>query len=222
MVIPPLRRKVLRDLTRLWAQVLAIALVLACGVATLILGNGAYASLFETRARYYEDYRFADIFADVTRAPRALLGEVTAIEGVLDAEARIVKLGLLDLPGMVEPGSVALVSLPYGLNQLYLRQGRLPDPQSAREVAISADFAAAQGLGPGDRLPVVMNGQRRELVRQNPSGKNCVTIGTGRFGRRGAGHPLHDPLHGGGPEAAATASPSWTGGRSWTWAPWTT
>lgn len=163
MVISPLRRKVLRDLTRLWAQVLAIALVLACGVATLILGNGAYASLFETRARYYEDYRFADVSADVTRAPRALLGEVKAIEGVLEAEARIVKLGLLDLPGMVEPGSVALVSLPERLNRLYLRQGRLPDPQAATEVAISADFAKAHGLGPGDRLPVVMNGQRREL-----------------------------------------------------------
>ena len=166
MVISPLRRKVLRDLTRLWAQVLAIALVLAAGVATLILGNGAYASLHETRARYYEDYRFADVFANVTRAPRALLGEVKAIEGVLDAEARIVKLGLLDLPGMIEPGSVELVSLPEtgGLNRLYLRQGRLPDPLSPREVAISADFANAHGLGPGDRLPVLMNGQRHELV----------------------------------------------------------
>ena len=167
MVISPLRRKVLRDLTRLWAQVLAIALVLAAGVATLILGNGAYASLFETRARYYEDYRFADIFADVTRAPRALLGEVSAIEGVLDAEARIVKLGLLDLAGMKEPGSVLFVSLPEndaGLNQLYLRFGRLPDPQSAEEIVIADGFATAHDLGPGDSLPVLMNGQRRAFL----------------------------------------------------------
>jgi putative ABC transport system permease protein len=112
MVIAPLRRKVLRDLQRLWAQVLAIALVLAAGVATLILGNGAYSSLHETRARYYEENRFADVFADVTRAPRALLAEIEEIEGVLDAEARIVKLGLLDLAGMKEPGSVLFVSLP--------------------------------------------------------------------------------------------------------------
>lgn len=165
MVIPPLRRKVLRDLRRLWAQVLAIALVLAAGVATLILGNGAYASLFETRARYYEENRFAEVFADVTRAPRALLGEVAAIEGVLDAEARIVRLALLDLPGMVEPGSVLFVSLPEngGLNRLYLRLGRLPDPLSADEIVISDGFAAAHRLGPGDELPVLMNGQRRAL-----------------------------------------------------------
>ncbi len=167
MVIPPLRRKVLRDLRRLWAQALAIALVLAAGVATLILGNGAYASLSETRARYYADYRFADVFADVTRAPRALLAEIEQIEGVLDAEARIVKLGQLDLPGMAEPGAMLLVSLPAadggGLNRLYLRAGRLPDPQSASEVVVSAPFAAAHGLGPGDTLPVLMNGRWRAL-----------------------------------------------------------
>jgi putative ABC transport system permease protein len=168
MVISPLRRKVLRDLRRLWAQVLAIALVLAAGVATLILGNGAYSSLHETRARYYEENRFADVFADVTRAPRALMAEIEEIEGVLDAEARIVKLGLLDLPTMVEPGSALFVSLPggngAGLNQLYLRLGRLPDPQSASEAAISDGFAKAHRLGPGDTLPVLMNGKRRELV----------------------------------------------------------
>ncbi len=166
MVIAPLRRKVLRDLVRLWAQVLAIALVLAAGVATLILGNGAYSSLYETRSKYYEDNRFADVFADVTRAPRALLAEIEEIEGVLDAEARIVKLGLLDIDGMKEPGSVLFVSLPgngAGLNQLYLRLGRLPDAQSAKEVVVADGFAKAHNLGPGDTLPVLMNGQRREL-----------------------------------------------------------
>lgn len=167
MVIAPLRRKVLRDLRRLWAQVLAIALVLAAGVATLILGNGAYSSLYETRARYYDQNRYADVFADVTRAPRALLAEIEAIEGVLDAEARIVKLGLLDLPGMEVPGSVMLVSLPGGdgaaLNRLHLRQGRMPDPQSAREVVVSDGFARAHRLGPGDTMGVLMNGQRLEL-----------------------------------------------------------
>jgi putative ABC transport system permease protein len=168
MVISPMRRKVMRDLLRLWAQVLAIALVLAAGVATMILGNGAYSSLFETRARYYEANRFADVFADVTRAPRALIGEIEAIDSVLAAEARIVKLGLLDLPDMVEPGSVLFVSLPEnaetGLNRLYLRQGRLPDPQSSDEVVISEGFAAAHRLRPGAPLGVLMNGQRLELL----------------------------------------------------------
>lgn len=163
MVMSPLRRKVLRDLRRLWAQVLAIALVLAAGVATLILGNGAYSSLTETRARYYDDSRFADVFADVTRAPLALLADIEAIDGVLDAEARIVNLGRPDLPGMAEPASLLLVSLPQagdaGLNRLYLRQGRLPDPNSHREIVVSEGFAQAHRLSPGAPLTVVMNGR---------------------------------------------------------------
>lgn len=45
-----LHRKVLRDLLRLWPQALAIAFVMAAGVATLILAVGAHGSLAETRA----------------------------------------------------------------------------------------------------------------------------------------------------------------------------
>ena len=167
-MIPALRRKVLRDLMRLWPQSLAIALVLAAGVATMILGQGAYSALSDTRAQYYESARFADIFADVTRAPRALLDDVRAIDGVLVAEGRILRLGLLDMPGMEEPGSMMLVSLPDdpegGLNLLHLRQGRLPHPDSDSEILLSENFAAAHGLGPGDRLAVLMNGRHRDLT----------------------------------------------------------
>ena len=164
MVISPLRRKVLRDLRRLWAQVLAIALVLAAGVATLILGNGASSSLTETRTRYYDDSRFADVFADVVRAPLGLLADIKAIDGVLHAEARIVKLGRPDLPEMLEPAALLFVSLPeagdLGLNRLYLRQGRLPEPESSREIIISEGFATAHRLKPGMPLDVVLNGRR--------------------------------------------------------------
>ncbi len=178
MVISPLRRKVLRDLLRLWAQVLAISLVLAAGVATMILGNGAYASLSETRARYYEANRFADVFADVTRAPNALMAEIEAIDGVLAAEARILKLGLLDMPGMAEPGSVMLVSLPLtadtGLNRLHLRQGRLPDPQSVERGRRLGRFrqgpptASGRSAGPLDEWSAA-NPDRHRRSRCRPS-----------------------------------------------------
>lgn len=166
MVIPPLRRKALRDLRRLWAQALAIALVLAAGVATLILGNGAHRALSETRERYYADYAYADLFSDVVRAPLVLLGDIRAIPGVVQVEGRIVKLGRPEMPGMVEPASMLLVSLPEGggLNRLYLRQGRLPDPAAVDEVMVSQDFATAHGLRQGASLTVVMNGKRRDLV----------------------------------------------------------
>ena len=42
--------KLLRDVRRLWAQVLAIALVVGGGVATMVLAAGSHRSLEETRA----------------------------------------------------------------------------------------------------------------------------------------------------------------------------
>ena len=65
----PLDTKILRDLRRLWAQALAIALVIGGGVAALVAVVGSIRSLEETRAAYYERYQFADVFAQVKRAP---------------------------------------------------------------------------------------------------------------------------------------------------------
>ena len=166
MVIPPLRRKSLRDLRRLWGQALAIAFVLAAGVATLILGNGAHQALSDTRERYYTDYNFSNLFSDVVRAPLSLVDDIRAIDGVLQADPRIVKLGRHEIEGMREPASLLLVSLPKpdGQNRLHLRQGRLPEPDASTEIVVSQDFASAHGIRPGSRLTVVMNGNRRELV----------------------------------------------------------
>lgn len=166
MVIPPLRRKALRDLRRLWAQALAIALVLAAGVATLILGSGAHRALTDTRDRYYADYRFADLSTDVVRAPLSLVNTIRAVDGVLQAEPRIIKLGRPEIEGMAEPASVLLVTVPRedGLNRLHLRSGRLPQPGKANEAAVSQDFATAHDLRQGSQLAVVMNGKRRTLT----------------------------------------------------------
>src|SRR5690606_7803938 len=123
-----LDRKLLRDLFRLWAQVLAIALVMACGVATIILAIGAYRSLEEARSAFYDRYRFATVFSGLTRAPLQMKNELASISGVSGIELRIVKPVLLDMPGMAEPATGIAVSIPdHGepaVNRLYLRSGR--------------------------------------------------------------------------------------------------
>ena len=104
--------KLLRDLRRLWAQALAIALVIGRGMATLVLAVGSYRSLDETRTAYYERYRFADVFASVRRAPKALVDRIAEIPGVAAVDARIAKLALLDIPNFREPATGQFISLP--------------------------------------------------------------------------------------------------------------
>jgi len=160
--------KLFRDVRRLWAQVLAIAVVVGGGVATVVLAVGSHRSLEETRIAYYERYGFADVFATVKRAPKTLVSQITQIPGVAAVDARITKLALLDIPGFAEPATGQFVSLPdFGeplLNRLYLRSGRLPEPGRAEEVVVNDSFAEAHGFAPGARFSAILNGKKRELI----------------------------------------------------------
>ena len=160
--------KVWRDLGRLWAQAIAIALVVAGGVATLVLAAGSYRSLDETRIAYYERYGFADVFASVKRAPKTLLAQITQIPGVAAVDARIAEPALLDIPNFPEPATGQLISLPDDgqprLNRLYLRSGRMPAPESADEAVVNEAFANAHGFTLGSRFAAILNGRRQELV----------------------------------------------------------
>ncbi|HEY8593964.1 MAG TPA: FtsX-like permease family protein [Devosiaceae bacterium] len=163
-----LDKKLLRDFRRLWAQALAIALVMAAGVMTLLIGIGTYRALSETRTAYYQRYEFADLFARAGRTPNAVLGRVAAIDGVATAEGRIEAAAVLDIPGLSAPATGLVLSIPDAgeplLNRLLLTQGRLPDPHAGGEVAVSGAFAEAHGFRPGDRIDALMNGARRVLT----------------------------------------------------------
>ena len=162
-----LDRKVLRDLRRMWAQALAIALVMASGVATFVLASGAYHSLDETRAIYYQRYRFADVFAQVRRAPKSVVEQIEAIPGVAVAEPRISHLALLDVEGLAEPATGRVISIPDlvepRLNLLHLREGRLPERERTDEVTISEGFAKAHEMRTGSTFRALLNGRKREL-----------------------------------------------------------
>src|SRR6516225_3042552 len=121
--------KLVRDLNRLWAQALAIALVVAGGAAALVAVVGSIRSLEATRDIYYERYQFADVFAQVKRAPKNLIEQIAEIPGVAAVEARVAKLALLDIPDSREPVTAEFISLPddleQRLNRIYLRTGRV-------------------------------------------------------------------------------------------------
>ncbi|HEY8550708.1 MAG TPA: hypothetical protein VIL35_12190, partial [Vicinamibacterales bacterium] len=82
MVIRALDRKLLRDLWKLKGQALAIAAVMAAGVAMLVAYLSTFDSLERAQLTYYDRNRFADVFAQLKRAPLALRDRIAAIPGV--------------------------------------------------------------------------------------------------------------------------------------------
>lgn len=163
----PLDRKLLRDLYRLRGQVLAIGMVIASGVAVLVMSLGALQALRDTADAYYERQRFADVFSTLKRAPEHLKTRIGALPGVQVVETRISKLALLDIEDFEEPVIGQLVSVPERgealLNRLSLRSGRRIEPGNLDEAVVSEAFAEAHGLEPGGHLTALINGVQRRL-----------------------------------------------------------
>lgn len=167
MRLSMLDRKLMRDLWLIKGQAISIGLVIAAGVAIYVLMLSTLDSLELTRAVYYDRYRFADVFAAAKRAPLRIAEQIREIPGVAVAEPRVVVDVTVDLPGFSEPIVGRLVSLPAdrrpALCDVFIQQGRYLDPGHPDEVLVSANFAAAHGLEPGDRLAAIINGRRKQL-----------------------------------------------------------
>ena len=163
-----LHRALLRDLWHLRGQVIAGGLVVACGIAAFVTMSSAYSSLRAARAAYYTEYRFADVFAHLKRAPEPLAAELRNIPGVAAVQTRVVEDVTLSVPGLAEPATGRLISIPVDgvlmLNDLALRQGRGLVSDAADEIIVSETFAQANRLTVGDRLGAILNGRWKQLT----------------------------------------------------------
>ena len=163
-----LDKKMFRELWRMKGQAAAIAMVIASGVGTFIMSLATLESLQTTRADFYRENRFADVFATLKRAPESVKERIAAIPGVEIVETRVVASVVLDIPDFADPVTGMLISIDERggslLNTTYLRSGRMIDPSRADEVLVSEAFAEAHRFEPGAEIAAIINGRRQELT----------------------------------------------------------
>jgi putative ABC transport system permease protein len=166
--ISALDLKLLRELWRLKGQMGSIALVVAAGIMTVVTMRGGYEGLRDSRARYYSQTRFPDVWVNLKRAPAAVERDLAALDGVAEVDTRVTFLARLVLPGLEGPGTGRFVSLPERgrpvLGDVVVRAGRLPAPGARREALISQSFASARGLEAGDTVRAIINGRAWDVV----------------------------------------------------------
>ena len=159
--------KLWRDIIRLWPQALAIAMVMAAGVATLILGAGAHDSLATTRARYYEATALPMSLPRRPGSPRPSpprSRRSAAWPRSTPASRRSRWLTSRTWPSRPPWHSCrcpAIANRP--LNRLVMRSGQAPDPEADDEAIASEGFARAHGLAAGSTIRVLINGRLRAV-----------------------------------------------------------
>jgi len=153
--ISPLNRKLLRDLLLMKGQAIAIAMVVAAGVAMNVMYLSTFESLRGTRDAYYSRQRFADVFATLKRAPQRVGDEIARLPGVSAVDTRVSAAVTLDLADVNEPATARLVSIAPDhrppVNDLFLRRGRWIEPGRPDEVLVSEGFVVAHHLAPATR-----------------------------------------------------------------------
>ena len=166
-----LDRKLWRDLRQLWSQVLTIALVVASGVAGFLATFSAWDALSWSRENYYAEARFADVFSSLKRAPVSLLPRIADVPGVAQVQDGVAHGVQIFIPGVQDPIRGRLTAIDprqaQHLNQVTLLEGHWPAETVASgrlEVLVSAAFARARQLRPGDTLQALMNGKLQDLV----------------------------------------------------------
>ncbi len=166
-MVSSLDRKLLRDLLHMKGQMLAIVLLVACGVTTFVGSMTMWRSIMRSQQDYYERYRFADVFASLRRAPETLARRLAAIPGVAEVQTRVVADAALEMPGFPEPVTARFVSIPCcgppALNRFHIRAGRTIAPGADSEVVVSEGFATAHRLRTGDRVTAVIQGRKQSF-----------------------------------------------------------
>ncbi len=163
-----LDRKLRRDLRLTWKMLVAITSIIAVGIGCFIGMMSNYLNLRMAQSQYYSTCRFADFWIDLKKAPVEEVHRLTRMAGVSEIRDRLQFKVVVDLEGVAEPISALVQSLPEErepvLNGIVMRQGSYFTQDRLNEVIVSEKFATARGLKPGDRLHVVMNERREELI----------------------------------------------------------
>lgn len=162
-----LHKKLLRDLWNLKFQTLTLSIIITGGLALLLSSWSSYESLKDSRESFYDSHFFADVFAEMKRAPAGLVRELQQIPGLSLVEGRILIDGLVHQKKEDEPAVMRMVSVPNGknslLNRIYLRSGRLPLESEESEGVLHEGFAKAHQLKVGDEVQILVEGHYQKI-----------------------------------------------------------
>ena len=158
-----LNKKRLREAWHARAQVMAIAMVVASGIATYIISASTVDSLQLTQTRFYQQTHFADLFCVLRRAPESVARDIEYVPGVRAVQTGINANALVRLPDNDASITASIVSMPDDgpglLNKVHLTQGRMPLAYSDDEVLVSEAFAEANNIHDNATIGVVLNGR---------------------------------------------------------------
>jgi putative ABC transport system permease protein len=154
-VVNVLDLKMLRDLWSMRTQVVSIALLIAAGIAVLVMSVSNCLALVRAMDAHYRNERFGEVFATLKRAPLSLVERIRQIDGIGVVEPRISQAVRVIRPDSELPISGRILSLPPSgqpmLNRLHLVEGGCPTLRVQRRSSSMLPMRRPARFGPVTR-----------------------------------------------------------------------
>jgi putative ABC transport system permease protein len=161
-----LHLKALRDLRALRLRALALLLMIAAPIGVYAGGFMARDSLRYTVDAIFHNLRLADLQVDFVPAAAEELPDLRAVPGVEATVRRYLTGTYVELDDKTSAAALVVYlegSAPPGINDIDILAGHFISDADPNGVVIDQNFAAAHGLGIGDRLLMESLGAPREL-----------------------------------------------------------
>lgn len=156
-------RKMIRDIRSAIMTYVLCILVMMMGLWGYSVLELCYDNLTMAKELFFRQSDFCDGFVDTVYTDRSAINRLRALEGIADAESRLVRdVQIAGIKGEEIGGGAEfhLVSWEDGqMNRPVLSQGTMPEPGKA-ELIIGENMAKARKLRPGDTVDVVAGGKR--------------------------------------------------------------
>ncbi len=134
------------------------------GIAFLLSSYGVFFDLRDARDQFYDEYALADFRISAKAVPENLVRQLESEVGVQKLEGAVALEGRIEIEGFEDPVQATMVGVPHGgkvFNRLLPETGSGLEDLEANQTYASSAFFAAHQLSVGDRLQIILLGQRQ-------------------------------------------------------------
>jgi len=158
-------RNLLRDIKKSKGQFISILIIVILGVTFYTAINSAFKNLSNSSDKYYEEYRLADIWVDLYKAPIGIQEKVKSIPNVETATVRIVNDASISISE--ENATLRFITLPDVkrdiVNDIVIKSGRYFSEGDTNQCLLDEDFFKANELNLGEYIYPIINGNKVKL-----------------------------------------------------------
>ena len=158
-------KKLVRDLREARGQFISLLIVVTIGVMFYSGVNATFRNLSNASQKYYEEYRFGDIWVNFYKVPESLIGKIESIPFVKMASGRIVMDAGINISE--ENATVRFITLPdvreNVVNDIVIKSGRYFSRDEINQCLVEEEFFKAHQLELGDIIQPVINGNEVKI-----------------------------------------------------------